>query len=90
MGCALEERQLYAGLLLAQFTAPFSADLAAEILGMAGREAAARGHLVALTSAGLLTSYGGSAGQTWSMHACVRDAMADMAQELGISHLAAK
>ena len=51
----------------------------------------AQGRLAALTHAGLLTSQQHShGGQTWSMHASIRDAARDVADELGISCLAAK
>ena len=81
---------MYSTLLLAQFTAPFDASAAAEMLHMAGGEAHARGTLAALTRAGLLSSHGCEEGQAWSMHACIRDAACGLAEELGISHLAAK
>ncbi|CAL5227758.1 g10777 [Coccomyxa viridis] len=90
MAGTLEEQLVYSALLLAQFTAPFGAPAAAEMLHLAGREARARGTLAALTRLGLLSSHGRGEAQTWTMHACIRDAACSLAEELGISHLAAK
>ncbi len=90
MAGTLEEQLVYSALLLAQFTAPFGAPAAAEMLHLAGREAHARGTLAALTRVGLLSSCGCKEAQTWSMHACIRDAACSLAEELGINHLAAK
>ena len=81
---------MYSALLLAQFTAPFDASAAAEMLHLDGKEARARGTLAALTRAGLLSSCGRGEGQTWGMHTCIRDAACSLAEDLGINHLAAK
>ena len=56
-----------------------------------GVQGLAQGRLAALTHAGLLTSHQHShGGQTWNMHASIRDAACNVADELGISCLAAK